>query len=105
MMRNKCHYCLQVTPAQPKLNSQLTPYAYACLIRIPSSSQGPADAPSTHSASATHQPEAEAAFDHIKTLQVDLFLSATGMPCDLSSPRTARVSAVVEKLQSSYLAQ
>ena len=36
--------------------------------------------------------------------QVDLCLSATGMPCDLSSPQTVSVSAVVEKLQSSYLA-
>ena len=36
--------------------------------------------------------------------QVDLFLSATGMPYDLSSPQTVSVSAMVEKLQSSYLA-
>ena len=36
--------------------------------------------------------------------QVGKFLSAIGMPCDLSSPQTVSVSAVVEKLQSSYLA-
>ena len=36
--------------------------------------------------------------------QVDLFLSAIGMPCDLSSPQTVSVSAVVEKLKSNYLA-
>ena len=35
--------------------------------------------------------------------QVGKFLSAIGMPCDLSSPQTVSVSAVVEKLQSSYL--
>ena len=36
--------------------------------------------------------------------QVGRFLSAIVMPCDLSSPQTVSVSAVVEKLQSSYLA-
>ena len=36
--------------------------------------------------------------------QVDLFLSAIGMPCYLSPPRIVSVSAVVEELQNSYLA-
>ena len=35
--------------------------------------------------------------------QFESFLAALGMPCDLINPRSVNVSAVVEKLQSSYL--
>ena len=35
--------------------------------------------------------------------QVVSFLATLGMPCDLSTPQSVNVSAVVEKLQSSYL--
>ena len=35
--------------------------------------------------------------------QMVSFLATLGMPCDLISPQSGNVSAVVEKLQSSYL--
>ena len=35
--------------------------------------------------------------------QVVSFLTTLGIPCDLSTPQSVNVSAVVEKLQSSYL--